>query len=153
LLAIVRILGQPQSLQLVASILEVLSFGVGGGVDDSLNRGLLFFALCNELLNLAPPANDPAPPATSTKPPPYTRNALPWAESAELADLRTLNRDDMYVYNIEKRLAKLLSLCGWTKLGDITADSFCRWRETPIEQGCSGSPVPGCKVANAKPPW
>ncbi|MCL2647165.1 MAG: site-specific integrase [Phycisphaerales bacterium] len=62
--------------------------------------------------------------------------ARPLAEHIDdyLADLRTLGRDDMYVYNIEKRLAKLLSLCGWTKLGDITADSFCRWREMPIEQ-------------------
>jgi len=40
----------------------------------------------------------------------------------------------MYVYNIEKRLTKMISLCGWAKLGDITADSFCRWREVPIEQ-------------------
>src|SRR5690606_970427 len=47
---------------------------------------------------------------------------------------RALGRDDMYVYNVEKRLAKLLALCGWKLLADVTADSFCRWRENPIKQ-------------------
>lgn len=51
-----------------------------------------------------------------------------------VADLRALGRDDKYTYNVEKRLAKLLKLCGWKLLADISADAFARWRETPIEQ-------------------
>jgi integrase len=31
-------------------------------------------------------------------------------------------------------LQKLVKACGWKVLGDVTADSFCRWRENPIEQ-------------------
>lgn len=54
-----------------------------------------------------------------------------------IADLRALGRDDKYVSNIEYRLAKLRELCDWKALGDITADSFCRWRETPIEQSAA----------------
>jgi integrase len=51
-----------------------------------------------------------------------------------VADLRAMGKDSMYTYNVEKRLAKLLKLCGWNKLGDITADAFSTWREKPIEQ-------------------
>src|SRR5262249_16639846 len=50
-----------------------------------------------------------------------------------LADLRALGRDDKYVYNIDKRLARLIDSCGWKLLADITADSFCAWREKPVE--------------------
>ena len=46
-----------------------------------------------------------------------------------VADLRTLGRDEKYIDNVRKRLAKLIEACGWKLLGDITADSFCRWRE------------------------
>jgi len=51
-----------------------------------------------------------------------------------VADLRALGRDNMYIYNVEKRLNRLIVACGWKVLGDITADSFCAWRETPVEQ-------------------
>ncbi|HSI32048.1 MAG TPA: hypothetical protein VK986_00530, partial [Tepidisphaeraceae bacterium] len=42
-------------------------------------------------------------------------------------------RDPMYVYTCTKRLDKLIAACGWRVLGDVTADSFCQWRETPVE--------------------
>ncbi len=51
-----------------------------------------------------------------------------------IGELRSLGRDAMYIYNADKRLAKLRESCGWLVLGNITADSFCRWRELPIEQ-------------------
>jgi integrase len=51
-----------------------------------------------------------------------------------VADLRALGRDDKYTYNVEKRLAKLLNLCGWKVLGHITADAFAEWREKPIKR-------------------
>jgi integrase len=57
--------------------------------------------------------------------------ARPLAEHVAdyIADLRALGRDGKYVYNCDKRLAKLTAECGWKALGDITADSFCLWRE------------------------
>lgn len=51
-----------------------------------------------------------------------------------IGELRTLGRDDKYVYNVQKRLTKLRTLCGWKVLGDMTADAFCKWRDTPIKQ-------------------
>ena len=45
-----------------------------------------------------------------------------------LADLETIGRDEMYCYNIRKRLAKLLSACGWQRLADIEANGFLAWR-------------------------
>lgn len=46
-----------------------------------------------------------------------------------IADMKAKGRDGKYVYNCDKRLAKLIAECGWKALGDITADSFCQWRE------------------------
>ena len=46
------------------------------------------------------------------------------------SDLRAQGRDRMYVYNVEKRLAKLCKECGWKVIRDITADSFQAWRAT-----------------------
>ncbi len=68
---------------------------------------------------------------------PYAEHkARPLAEHVAdyLAGLRSLGRDEKYIYNVGKRLDKLIELCGWSLLADITADSFCRWRENPIEQ-------------------
>ena len=56
-----------------------------------------------------------------------------------ISELRALGRDDKYVYNVDKRLAKLLALCGWNILADITADAFCHWREAPIQQRAADS--------------
>lgn len=56
-----------------------------------------------------------------------------------LADLRAKGRDSMYVYNVQKRLAKLVEALQWKKLEHITADSFCNWRETPIEMAQAGT--------------
>lgn len=48
--------------------------------------------------------------------------------SAYLDDLRTKGRDEMYVYNVEKRIEKLLSACRWEYPRHVTADSFVGWR-------------------------
>jgi integrase len=56
-----------------------------------------------------------------------------------IADLKALGRDQKYVYNCDKRLSKLIKLCGWKVLRDITADSFGFWREKPIKQKGSES--------------
>jgi len=56
-----------------------------------------------------------------------------------IADLRALGRDSKYVYNCDKRLSKLINLCDWKVLSDITPDSFCAWREKPIKQKGSES--------------
>jgi integrase len=45
-----------------------------------------------------------------------------------VADLRALNRDDVYVYNVNSQIRKLIRDCGWKALRDITADSFQTWR-------------------------
>lgn len=44
------------------------------------------------------------------------------------ANLRTLRRDAMYVYNTEKRLRRLREECGWLTLGNVTGQSLERWR-------------------------
>ena len=45
-----------------------------------------------------------------------------------LTDLETIGRDQMYCYNIRKRLAKLLDQCGWQRLADVEANGFMAWR-------------------------
>ncbi|HEX8914161.1 MAG TPA: hypothetical protein VF796_17565, partial [Humisphaera sp.] len=62
--------------------------------------------------------------------------ARPVADHAAdyVTDLRALGRDPKYVYNVQKRLGKLVAECGWKALADLTADSFCRWRERPVVQ-------------------
>ncbi len=44
------------------------------------------------------------------------------------SDLRAQGRDRMYVYNVEKRLAKLCKECGWRVIADMSADTFQAWR-------------------------
>jgi integrase len=51
-----------------------------------------------------------------------------------VADLKAKRRDDKYVENCQNRVERLIADCGWKILGDMTADGFCRWRETPIER-------------------
>jgi integrase len=65
---------------------------------------------------------------------PHRGRALSEHVAEYIGDLRTLGRASMYVYTVEKRLAKLLAGCAWATLGDVTADSFSRWRATPIKQ-------------------
>lgn len=45
-----------------------------------------------------------------------------------LSELRGIRRDDMYVYNLDKRIQKLLGECSWQLPGDVTPDSFMAWR-------------------------
>ncbi len=49
-----------------------------------------------------------------------------------IADLRQLRRDGQYIAPCESRLTRLAKECEWAKLGDISADSFCHWRETAM---------------------
>ncbi len=50
-----------------------------------------------------------------------------------LADLKAAGRDKAHIYINEKRLEKLAVNCNWTRLPDITANSFVRWREGQSE--------------------
>jgi len=45
-----------------------------------------------------------------------------------IADLTAKGRDDMYIYNIEKRSKRVVVECGWKLPADVTADSFIAWR-------------------------
>ncbi len=54
---------------------------------------------------------------------------------AYLADLRRAGRDDMYVYNLDKRLHKLARKCGWHSLGAIGPDSLSRWLAERKQRG------------------
>src|SRR5688572_19312996 len=45
------------------------------------------------------------------------------------AELRQLGRDDMYIAPCKARMARLMKDCGWATLADMSADSFCKWRE------------------------
>ena len=48
---------------------------------------------------------------------------------AELvAELRAIERDSMYVYNLEKRVGKLIAECAWVLPKDVTGESFAAWR-------------------------
>ena len=44
-----------------------------------------------------------------------------------LDDLRRAGRDDMYVYNTDKRLHKLIDQCGWYVLAKVTSDCLSKW--------------------------
>lgn len=46
-----------------------------------------------------------------------------------LAHLKTRGLDPMYVYNAEHRLKRLGKEAGWATLGNVTADSFIKWRD------------------------
>jgi hypothetical protein len=47
-------------------------------------------------------------------------------------ELRALGRDDEYIRPCMARMERLAAECGWNGLGAITADSFCKWRETAM---------------------
>jgi integrase len=49
-----------------------------------------------------------------------------------IGELRQLGRDEMYIAPCKARLERLADECGWTVLGDIDADSFCKWRESAV---------------------
>jgi integrase len=51
-----------------------------------------------------------------------------------VADLKAKGRDDMYVYNTERRLSILAEGCPWRTLADVTADSFIRWRAVAMKE-------------------
>jgi integrase len=44
------------------------------------------------------------------------------------SDLRALNRDSVYVHNVESQVRTLICDCNWNLLREVTADSFQLWR-------------------------
>lgn len=64
-----------------------------------------------------------------------------------LSELRTAGRSPKYVRTIGYRVRKLLAACGWKYLRDVTADSFCGWRDA-IPCGKDGRPVIGPVTQN-----
>ncbi len=54
-----------------------------------------------------------------------------------LADLQRAGRDDMYVYNIDKRLHKLADECGWNTLASMSADSLTHWLKKRQKTGAA----------------
>ena len=49
-----------------------------------------------------------------------------------VAELVQLGRDDAYIAPCKARMERLAKECGWGTLGAISADSFCKWRETAM---------------------
>ena len=45
-----------------------------------------------------------------------------------IKDRSSRNKDEMYVYTLEKRLLKLCKECNWRLVRDVTPDSFDLWR-------------------------
>jgi integrase len=45
------------------------------------------------------------------------------------SDLRARRKDEDYVTTVGKRLTKLTNECEWQRIGDVTAESFQKWRE------------------------
>jgi integrase len=52
-----------------------------------------------------------------------------------LNELTAVGRDAVYVGNVRLRLTKLFAACEWSKLGDVSADSFERWRQKQVKKG------------------
>ena len=48
---------------------------------------------------------------------------------AYCSDLRARRKAEEYVTTVQKRLTKLVNECKWQRIGDVTAESFQRWRE------------------------
>lgn len=59
----------------------------------------------------------------------HKQSALSEHISAYIADLRTEGRDNKYIENMQHRLDRLASECGWKALPDIEPNSFIKWRE------------------------
>lgn len=78
---------------------------------------------------------------------PHRNRALAEHVADYLAELKTLGRSAKYQQNIGNRLNKLMKACGWEYLRNITADSFCNWRDT-IEVGEDGLPTIGPVTQN-----
>lgn len=57
-----------------------------------------------------------------------------------VADLRSRGRDPMYVYNVDKRLRRLFSACGWKWLRDVSAETFAAWRREQTQAPANASP-------------
>jgi integrase len=45
-----------------------------------------------------------------------------------MADLKSLGRDDDYVYIVDRRARRLIAECGWRVLKDVTPETFRAWR-------------------------
>jgi len=47
-----------------------------------------------------------------------------------ISDLSAQGRREMYVYNVERRVRRLIADCGWSNIDQITADGFQSWRSS-----------------------
>jgi integrase len=45
-----------------------------------------------------------------------------------VADRRAVGRDEKYVRELERKLPKLAKECSWSRIAQVTAESFVRWR-------------------------
>ena len=45
-----------------------------------------------------------------------------------VADLDKAGRSESHVYHVEKRVKRLIAECSWHRCGDISSDSFQKWR-------------------------
>ncbi len=45
-----------------------------------------------------------------------------------VSDRRAIGRDEKYVRELEQKLVKLASECGWQSAAQVTPESFCAWR-------------------------
>ena len=51
-----------------------------------------------------------------------------------LAELRSLGRDAKYVYNVDKRVGRVIEGCGWQLPKDVTGESFSCWRRSQVRK-------------------
>lgn len=49
-----------------------------------------------------------------------------------IAELKQTARSAIYIGQCENRIIRLAKECNWARLGDISADSFARWRQTAM---------------------
>lgn len=59
-----------------------------------------------------------------------------------LATLETERKDPMYIYNARKRLGKMFTACGWTRLSDINPNGFTTWRNRTANPAEGKAPGP-----------
>ena len=45
-----------------------------------------------------------------------------------VADLQAVGRDGQYIYELGNRVRRLMRECGWSRIKDVTSDSFQVWR-------------------------
>lgn len=51
-----------------------------------------------------------------------------------VSDLSAQGRASMYVYNVERRVRRILADCGWARANQISPDGFQRWRSAHTDK-------------------